>query len=1178
MANSPAIYRVLVDWDDDDRFAHALSDLTDRCTPNVVFRSGNRIVALRSRNGFVADAGYVELHNEDNAFTPLGNASLLTHGQLTARHACRIEARAGDLPWRAAFTGYAQRAAVRGQDTSDLARLELTLPIARGLRATGEYEGAYGGDATEFFRWMVATMGGEVDEDRLERPPEELEGLIRYPDNDAVPVADWTMGKAAFIWTLAFNQLPLVFANGKVGTIRFDSSRARKALRSDEMLIRGADIDLDPRFIQNVVYAAGVDLLEDDGSPQLPSVPRGLRVIGAPGDTSIEIAFDAVDRAVAYVVQINGAGADAGEVRIRSTSHVFTDLLPATRYVISAASEDGGGLRSSKARLPATTAAQRVTLPPAPLQPPPATAPRVASTTYSSVGAAVTLIWDAAAGADTYEIEAHPVAGGHLPLRYSTSAVLFTFGGLLLDATYSFRLRARNSAGPSAWSSIEHSTGSPVLPVPPPIGSAVSLDGTTATLTWTQPPAEASSTEAGVASSSTQLDDAAVETSQSSPKTYAGLSPGDHVVRVASVSDDGRRGAWVEHALNVGALARLPAPALAAGAATASTLPATWTWTPGAGDAAELDGWDYSLDGGATWTNTGLAASARAFTFGSGTPASNAALAGDTTYAVAIRARARAGSATRRSSEGAGLTLTTLAAAVAPGDAALAAPVLAPVQGSEIDANGFTVRWSHAGTGVARFQYRSSSTSESALAALRWRNFSVGGADLRERRLTGAASTRYWVQVRAVGAAGYADSPASNAVSAVTLSRASTAVAPGAPGRPMLAAGQGNFDASWAAPVDGGTPDWYEYRYFRQGTAAPAQWIRLGNALSLPAAISGLSAATAYVFEVRAGNAAGTGARSSASIRIPAAPTAAPGAVRNVRIMPNPFIAVPAVIITFDAPSAGGAVASYEWRGAAGASAGSGAYSTLGAGRRLHLPAPQLAVTLGGQYTIEVRARNAAGSGAASALTFTVASLPALPPAPNAPTISVASLPGGLAVGITPPASGTTPTGYQLRWRARAYVDPADPSPQLPQWSEPTPSARDAAIRLRAIGRLDPQLTYEVQARSVTAQQQSGWSATSTGRPSYPAPVLDPRIAAHTATSVVLAWRAAADVQTFQVRRVSAAGTEIAGSLRTIYAVQPRAEFDGLTLTSGETYYFEVRSYTPPRLRSAWARVSHTAP
>jgi fibronectin type 3 domain-containing protein len=184
---------------------------------------------------------------------------------------------------------------------------------------------------------------------------------------------------------------------------------------------------------------------------------------------------------------------------------------------------------------------------------------------------------------------------------------------------------------------------------------------------------------------------------------------------------------------------------------------------------------------------------------------------------------------------------------------------------------------------------------------------------------------------------------------------------PGAPGVPTFSAVTAtSATVTWTAPTGLVT----SYAYSINGGST---WTGVGSALS--ASLTGLSAGNPYVVQVRANNAGGTGAASSATLNIPAPVPGTPGAPT--------FSAITSSSVTASWTAASGIVISYAY-------SIDGGITWVNVGNVLSAPITGLAS--GTPYTVQVRASNGGGAGGASSASVTT--LIAVPGAPGAPTFS----------------------------------------------------------------------------------------------------------------------------------------------------------------------------------------------
>ena len=281
-------------------------------------------------------------------------------------------------------------------------------------------------------------------------------------------------------------------------------------------------------------------------------------------------------------------------------------------------------------------------------------------------------------------------------------------------------------------------------------------------------------------------------------------------------------------------------------AAMAGDGAVTLSWTTGADHGAAISGWQVrrSTDGGATWNPdwTAIAGSAA-------TTASHGVtgLTNGTEYTFEVRAEndVGAGAAARA-------TATPKLAPAAPtGLAAVAGDgrvTLSWTAGADNGAavTGWQVRWS---------------TDGGATWNPDWTAIAGSAATTASHTVTGlAAGTAHAFQVRAVnGAVGGA---ASASASATTSS-----AAPAAPTGLAASAHDGAVALSWTAGADNGAPisKWQARRGTDGGASWDQAWTDLAGSAATTTAhtVTGLADDTAYTFQVRAVNSAGTGAASA---------------------------------------------------------------------------------------------------------------------------------------------------------------------------------------------------------------------------------------------------------------------------------------------------------------------------
>ena len=236
-----------------------------------------------------------------------------------------------------------------------------------------------------------------------------------------------------------------------------------------------------------------------------------------------------------------------------------------------------------------------------------------------------------------------------------------------------------------------------------------------------------------------------------------------------------------------------------------------------------------------------------------------------------------------------------------------------------------TVVWTAASGTVASYQYSVNSGA--------WVNVGT----VLTVNLSGLAPlTSYTVQVQAVNVTGVSTASSAGFTTPPAL--------PGPPGTPSFSnITSTTATASWAAAS--GTVASYQY------SVNSGAWTSVGTALTVN--LTGLAPGTSYTVQVEAVNASGSGTASSAGFTtLPSLP-GSPGA-------PS-FSSITSTTATASWAAATGTVASYQY------SINSGAWISVGTALTVNLTG----LAPGTSYTVQVKAVNASGSGAASAAAFT---------------------------------------------------------------------------------------------------------------------------------------------------------------------------------------------------------------
>ena len=276
--------------------------------------------------------------------------------------------------------------------------------------------------------------------------------------------------------------------------------------------------------------------------------------------------------------------------------------------------------------------------------------------------------------------------------------------------------------------------------------------------------------------------------------------------------------------------------------------------------------------------------------------------------------------------------------------------------------------------------------------------------EVRSHRIGSLANgTTYYVRVRAindVGAGPWPTQPAS----------ATPATLPGAPREVVIEAGNQRLTVTWQPPADdGGEPLTGYLVQWKSGDEEFSDTERRATVTTLRHQITGLDNGTTYTVRVRAVSLAGTGSPASES----GTPFTVPGAPASLAMRPG----LSNLLASWDEPDDDGhsTITGYvvQWK--------SGDEEFSDTERRATVTAPRHQITglAGGtEYTVQVAATNAAGTGPAIARSLTLGG------GPGAPTsLVVTDLNQNLEVRWQPPDD--TPleiSQYWVLWRGAGEV------------------------------------------------------------------------------------------------------------------------------------------------------------
>ena len=451
----------------------------------------------------------------------------------------------------------------------------------------------------------------------------------------------------------------------------------------------------------------------------------------------------------------------------------------------------------------------------------------------------VTLNWTAGDnnGATVTEWEYRQNEGSWTDIANSdANTTTHTVTGLTNGTEHTFGVRAVNGHGGGAIGTIK---AKPVGPPEKPTGLTTSDDDQQVTLSWTAPSNNGGSAITGWKYSKDNGTTYTATGATSTTHTVTGLTNGtEYTFKVLAVNTHGD-GAESDAATATPATT----PAAPTGlSATDGNRQVTLSWTaPTSTGGANITGYKYSKDNGATYTATGATTTSYTVT----------GLTNGTGYTFKVRAVNRQG-------DGAESTAATATPATTP-----AAPTGLTATPDSQTARQMRLSWTAptntGGANITRYEYSKDNGSN-------WTS-------------TGATTTSYTVTTGLTNGTGYPFKVrAVNRKGAGTPSAAATATTTTTPAAPTgLSATDDNQAAgavalSWTAPTSTGGLAITGYKY---STNNGSSWTATGST-NTSKTVTNLTNGTAYTFKVRAVNNAGDGTASAAVTATPSTTPAKP--------------------------------------------------------------------------------------------------------------------------------------------------------------------------------------------------------------------------------------------------------------------------------------------------------------
>lgn len=605
----------------------------------------------------------------------------------------------------------------------------------------------------------------------------------------------------------------------------------------------------------------------------------------------------------------------------------------------------------------------------------------------------------------------------------TSTATTASVTGLTNGTQYIFRVSAVNSVGTGVASTWTTSVAPRTAPGTP---SNLSLTPGSSSIsaTWTAPSSGGSTITDYVIEYS--ADGSAWTTfndglSTSASSTITGLTNGTaYYVRVSAVNAAGT-GSAVTSGSTSTPRTTPSAPSISSIAAGDTEL--SVRFTAGSTGGSVITSYQYSINGGSTWTTAGSTTS----------PITITGLTNGTRYQVSLRAVNIAGN-------GNASNIIASTPRTTPG-----APTITSVTAGANQASVAFTLSDDGGSSVTNYEYRVRSISWTA-----WESIASTTSPLVIGNLVNG--TNYDVQIRAVNAAGSGASSTTESVTPFST--------PGAPSITGVTGGVRSVTISFNAGVTGGAAI-TNYTYSLDNGST---WTTLSPASTTsPFTVSGLSDATQYSVKLAAINSAGAGTASNAvSVRTHGTPSQPTITSTNGRSG--------AVDVYFTAGANGGSqVTNYEYSTDGGAN-----WVTRNPASTLS-PLVITGLTNGTTYSVVIRAVNSVGSGASSSsVSVKPRTVPGAPTITSQPAVSSQTLIIDFAAGSS---GGEDITSYEYSTdRGATWIARTDGETT----ASPITITKESAD---GVTDLTNGTTYDVQIRAVNVVGSGAASADISGTP-----------------------------------------------------------------------------------------------
>ena len=811
--------------------------------------------------------------------------------------------------------------------------------------------------------------------------------------------------------------------------------------------------------------------------------------VNVPTITSYQLQYSKDATFATGVTTVNLAADD--------TTYTATGLTAGSTYSVRVAAVSSFGASPNKSTTTVYASAH------------PAAVSSVAATAVDLTTANVSWTAGAANGMPitSYTVTATPSTGVSISYPVDRTQTGATASGLTPGVDYVFTVVATNSNGDSA--SASNAPFSTAAPADAPATPTVTVGSISSLATsWTAPATHGAAIDGYKVQYSTDpAFTSAVTTVNVSGTSYTitGLTAGTrYYVRVAADSVAGLS-AYSTGASNIPGAA--PAAPSNVTATNSGLTGANITWTAPNANGYALTAYTVTVtpSAGVSIQQSGITASATA-----------TGLTAGTTYTFTVKAtNARGTSASSASS-----SITTPAVADAPSNLAV-----------ETGTRQITPTWTTpANNGAAitgyTLQYSTSPTFASNVVTVA---NAVSGDTI-----TGLVNnTTYYVRVAAVNAVGTGAnstiaSALTNAISSAPTDAAMTLTGVTGSTEPRSS----SADLTWTAPANDGRTPVTSYTV----TVSPAAGVTVSyptDRTQTGASISGMTAGTTYTFTVKATNAAGTSAASTASV-----PVTAPDVATAPTNVTTTVTGTTSADVTWTAPGLDNGAEITDYIVTATPSAGL-TISHSGAETVAHVSG----LTNGTAYVFTVKAVNAVGKSAAASSDSNL--IATAPEAPAAPTLEIASATELTATWNVPEANGSPITGYTLQYSTDSTFTTGV-------------TTVTNANRGGTLSGLTTGSTYYVRVKAGNDVGFSSYSVAASLIPgSAPAAVAKPSASLTGLTTASVTWTAPA-ANGYAITGYTVTATPSAGLTITNTGTATTATVTGMT--AGTTYTFTVKA------------------